>query len=115
MSVISLHTKFHALIFNDRPPSSAEVNEFLDVYLHSPNTPSWRGVQLKQSSVITLPSTFYETERVNIYVSRASRVAKITHNLRNLYSVALVSLPPHKYALTLCRCYEWQGIEDTKV
>jgi hypothetical protein len=28
------------------PPSSAEVKEWLELYLHSPNTPSWRGVEL---------------------------------------------------------------------
>jgi hypothetical protein len=29
------------------PPSSAEVEEWVELYLHSPNTPSWRGAQLK--------------------------------------------------------------------
>jgi hypothetical protein len=29
------------------PPSSAEVKECAELYLHSPNTPSWRGAQLK--------------------------------------------------------------------
>jgi hypothetical protein len=28
------------------PPSRAEVNEWVELYLHSPNTPSRRGVQL---------------------------------------------------------------------
>jgi hypothetical protein len=28
------------------PPSSAEVKEWMELYLHSPNTPSWRGAQL---------------------------------------------------------------------
>jgi hypothetical protein len=28
------------------PPSSAEVKEWVELYLHSPNTPSWRGAQL---------------------------------------------------------------------
>jgi hypothetical protein len=28
-------------------PSSAEVKEWVELYLHSPNTPSWRGAQLK--------------------------------------------------------------------
>jgi hypothetical protein len=28
------------------PPSSAEVKECVELYLHSPNTPSWRGAQL---------------------------------------------------------------------
>jgi len=29
------------------PPSSAEVKELVELYLHSPTTPSWRGAQLK--------------------------------------------------------------------
>jgi hypothetical protein len=31
------------------PPSSAEVKEWLDLYLHFPSTPSWRGAQLKKA------------------------------------------------------------------
>jgi hypothetical protein len=27
------------------PPSSAEVKEWVELYLHSSNTPSWRGAQ----------------------------------------------------------------------
>jgi len=27
------------------PPSSAGVKEWVELYLHSPNTPSWRGAQ----------------------------------------------------------------------
>jgi hypothetical protein len=30
------------------PPSTAEVKECVELYLHSPNTPSWRGAQLKK-------------------------------------------------------------------
>jgi hypothetical protein len=30
------------------PPSSAEVKECVELYNHSPNTPSWRGAQLKK-------------------------------------------------------------------
>jgi hypothetical protein len=42
------------------PPSSAEVRECLELYLHSPNTPSWRGAQLKQrdSFNFTLPHSW---------------------------------------------------------
>jgi hypothetical protein len=28
------------------PPSSAEVEEWVELYFHSPDTPSWRGAQL---------------------------------------------------------------------
>jgi hypothetical protein len=42
------------------PPSSAEVKEWVELYLHSPNTPSWRGVQLggaqEQLYLLPLPS-----------------------------------------------------------
>jgi len=29
------------------PPSSAEVKEWEEIYLHSSNTPSWHGAKLK--------------------------------------------------------------------
>jgi hypothetical protein len=31
---------------NYSPPSSAEVKEWVELYLHSPNTSSWGGAQL---------------------------------------------------------------------
>jgi hypothetical protein len=31
------------------PPFSAEVKACVELYLHSPNTPSWRGAQLKKA------------------------------------------------------------------
>jgi hypothetical protein len=35
------------------PPSSAEVKEWVELYIHYPNTPSWRGAQLNTGT--TLP------------------------------------------------------------
>jgi hypothetical protein len=35
------------------PPSSAEIKERLELYLHSPSTPSWRGAQLKHRNNFT--------------------------------------------------------------
>jgi hypothetical protein len=35
------------------PPSNAEVNEWVELYLHSPNTPSWRGAQLQHRDNFT--------------------------------------------------------------
>jgi hypothetical protein len=29
------------------PPSSAEVKERVGLYIHSPNTPSWRGAHVR--------------------------------------------------------------------
>jgi hypothetical protein len=41
------------------PPSSAKAKERMELYLQSPNTPSWRGVQLKKKSTGTiLPLSF---------------------------------------------------------
>jgi len=31
------------------PPSSAEVKELVELYLCSPNTPSWHGAQLRKA------------------------------------------------------------------
>jgi hypothetical protein len=42
---------------DDSPPSSAEVKEWVELYLHSPNTPSWLGAQLggAQDRLYTFP------------------------------------------------------------
>jgi len=34
------------------PPFSAEVKDRMELYLHSPNTPSWRGANLKEQGQI---------------------------------------------------------------
>jgi hypothetical protein len=34
---------------NHSPPPSAKVKECMELYLHSPNMPSWHGVQLKNA------------------------------------------------------------------
>jgi hypothetical protein len=34
---------------DNSPPSNAEVTECVGLYFHPPNTPSWRGAQLKRS------------------------------------------------------------------
>jgi hypothetical protein len=36
------------------PPSTAEVKDCVELYLHSPNTPSWRGAQLKHRDNFTV-------------------------------------------------------------
>jgi hypothetical protein len=36
-------------------PSSAEVKECVELYLHSSNTSTWRGAQLKKSTGTPLP------------------------------------------------------------
>jgi hypothetical protein len=36
------------------PSSSAEVEERVELYLHSPNTPYWRGAQLKHRDNFTV-------------------------------------------------------------
>jgi hypothetical protein len=35
------------------PPSSTEVKEWVELYFHSPNTPSWAGAQLKHRDNLT--------------------------------------------------------------
>jgi hypothetical protein len=35
------------------PPSSAKVEEWVELYLHSPNMPTWRSAQLKHRENFT--------------------------------------------------------------
>jgi hypothetical protein len=51
-------------------PSSAEVKEWVELYIHSPNTPSWRGAQLKDTEdcselISDLSSSCYICELCN--------------------------------------------------
>jgi hypothetical protein len=41
------------------PPSSAEVKECVELYLHSPKTPSWRGAELNTGTTLPLHLLHY--------------------------------------------------------
>jgi hypothetical protein len=41
-------------------PSNAEVKEWVELYLHSSNMPSWRGAQLKHTDNFTFYTTKYK-------------------------------------------------------
>jgi hypothetical protein len=41
------------------PPSSAEVKEYVELYLHYPNTPSWHAAQLKAQGIPLLSYPTY--------------------------------------------------------
>jgi hypothetical protein len=45
-----------SIILASSPPSNAEVKECVELYLHSLNTPSWRGAQLKHRDSFTFCS-----------------------------------------------------------
>jgi hypothetical protein len=42
------------------PPSSAEIKEWVALYLHSPNTPPWRGAQLKHRDNFTFTGVIFD-------------------------------------------------------
>jgi hypothetical protein len=50
---LSLEVRWSRREADHSPPSSAEVKEWVELYLHSPNTPSWRDAQCKKKSVAT--------------------------------------------------------------
>jgi hypothetical protein len=54
------------------PPSSAEVKEWVELYLHFPNTPSLRDSQLKHRDNFNLTTTLvvYETNMNSILTIR---------------------------------------------
>jgi hypothetical protein len=53
---LSLGVKWPGRETNHSPPFSAEVKKRMELYFHSPNTPSWCGAQLKHRDDFTLPS-----------------------------------------------------------
>jgi len=56
---VSLGVKWPVHEADHSPPSSAQVEEWVELYLHSPNTPSWRGAELKQKHRDNFTFTFY--------------------------------------------------------
>jgi hypothetical protein len=54
---LSLGIKWPGREVNHSPPSSAEVKEWVELYLHSLNTPLWRGAQLKHRDNCTFTFT----------------------------------------------------------
>jgi len=51
---ISLGVKRPGHESDHSPPSSAKVKGWVELYIHSPNTPSWRGARFKKSTETTL-------------------------------------------------------------
>jgi hypothetical protein len=65
-------------------PSSAEVKECVELYLHFPNTPSWCGAQFKKSTGTTFPlpyRTYIQSFscRVNREVLRTAVIGILVH------------------------------------
>jgi len=56
------------------PPPNAEVKECVELYLHSPNTPPWRGAELKKGTGTTLPLLYVvhkETKQIQKFIVNA--------------------------------------------
>jgi hypothetical protein len=51
------------------PPSSAEVKECVELYLHSPNTPPWRGAHLRKAQGQRLPLLYLPVSYLSRYVN----------------------------------------------
>jgi hypothetical protein len=51
---LSLEVKWPGCEADHSPSSSAEVKEWVELYLHSPDMPSWHGAQLKQEADMTI-------------------------------------------------------------
>jgi len=52
---LSLGVKWPGHEADHLPLSSAKVKEYMELYLHSPSTPSWCGAELKRSTGAALP------------------------------------------------------------
>jgi hypothetical protein len=55
---LSLGVKWPGRGTDHSSPSSAEVKEWVELYLYSPKTPSWRDAQLKHRDSFTFTFTF---------------------------------------------------------
>jgi hypothetical protein len=60
-------------------PSNAEVKECVELYLHSPNTPSWRGAQgeHRDNFVILLKDDCNDCRLFNVGASNADVIYRL--------------------------------------
>jgi hypothetical protein len=65
--VPSLVVKWPGHEADHSPPSSAKFKEYVKLYLHFPNMPSWRGAQLKKNRGTTLPFTVIDSLKYNSF------------------------------------------------
>jgi hypothetical protein len=66
-AALSLGVKRQGRESDHSPPSGTEVKEWVELYLRSPNTPSWRGAQLKHRDSFTFTlfiMNYYWSNRV---------------------------------------------------
>jgi hypothetical protein len=65
------------------PPSSAEVKEWVELHIHSPNAPSWRGAQLggAQGQLYLYLNSFNGTETVPVTKNRTSDLKITKHSM----------------------------------
>jgi hypothetical protein len=90
------------------PPSSAEVKEWVELYLHSPNTPSWRGAQLKHRDNF-LPLRFYPNPLSSCYLVKSGvnpRVSLRKHSSSFLTPLSLSVICPVSY-FHVSGCTTW--------
>jgi hypothetical protein len=59
LEALSLRVKRPGREANHSPQSSAEVKESVELYLHFPNTPSWRDASLSTGTTLPLPLSRY--------------------------------------------------------
>jgi hypothetical protein len=58
--------------------STAEIKECVELYLHSPNTPSWRGAQLKSQGQLYLYLTHLQNNFCNSLLRSTCAVVRFT-------------------------------------
>jgi hypothetical protein len=73
------------------PPSSAEVREWVELHLHSPNTHSWRGAQLKHRGNFT--HAWERSERHKKFWSKGRIILKLISGNRWEVLTAFISVP----------------------
>jgi hypothetical protein len=71
-----MRVKWPAREADHSPPSSAEVKEWVELYLHSPNTPPWRSAQLKNSTLLYFTLLFMNALNLSVDWLRPTAVLK---------------------------------------
>jgi hypothetical protein len=92
-------------------PSSTEVKEWVKLYLHSPNTPSWRGAELKKhrGNFTFTSSEFQYREKAPYYYSCQNNPLVLS-----VFHVSSVSVPQAVFVNSFIQKKSFTFVSRTK-
>jgi hypothetical protein len=117
-AVFSLGVKRPGREADDTPSSSADVKECMEIYIHSPSTPSWRGAQFKaQGQLYLLYFTCIDTYNITYTFINAHKYMRgfIIHTHTHVHTSIHTYIHTYTHTHTHIRCLKLRIFEHVLI